>query len=485
MKFGKYLLITVLLLTFISCGGEHDIDLLTDTESVSDAVDTVTEESEPAEMHAIEKDDYGGRDFVILYPNIQLYRNFLFSEEISGDIVSDTIYQRDQDINEYLNIKIKPYQVPNWTDYYQPLLNTVQAGDSSIDLFLTHCHGEVLNTVKMNLSRDWNKINYVDMEKSYWNQEINEILEFAGALPLAVNDFIIPDVSVLFFNKEMAENYELGDIYQLVRDGKWTYDKMIEYSEKVIADLNGNGIFGESEDQVGLYTMIDWQLASYETAADVYTASKKNDELELTLNNSRTLIFIDKLHKLLYTELSYTWPNSAAADLNQGGVSPVKFEEGRALFALMGSTEASVYRTADLDFGIIPLPKLDELQENYRCLTWSGFMGIPQTVSDPDLVGKVAELLGYINKYSVMPEFYNKQLMVKVARDDESADMLDIIYDNIVLDFGVTLSFSSMAHNIIKENENFTSYYEKNEPSWLKTITDYSEAFSGYAELNK
>lgn len=484
MKFEKYLLITILLLALVSCSNVDDNINITETISETDTIETITKESETDEMHAIDKDDYDGRDFVILYPYIQLYRNFLFSEEISGDIVADTIYQRDQDINEYLNINIKPYQVPNWTDYYQPVLKTVQAGDSSIDLFLTHCHGEVLNTVKMNLVRDWNKINYIDMEKSYWNQEINTMLEFAGALPLAVNDFIIPDVSVLFFNKEMVENYELGDIYQLVRDGKWTYDKMIEYSEKVVADLNGNGIFGEMEDQVGLYTMINWQLSSFETAADVYTASKKNDELEFTLNNTRTLKFIEKMHTLLYTELSYTWENSAATDLNQGGVSPVKFEEGRALFALMGSTEASMYRQADLDFGIIPIPKLDELQENYRCLTWSGFMGIPQTVSDPDLVGKVAELLGYYNRYNVMPEFYNKQLMVKVARDNESAEMLDIIYNNIVLDFGITLSFSNMAHDIIIQNENFVSYYERNEQSWLNTMRDYSEAFGEYSTLN-
>ena len=476
----------LLLIMLVSCGGGSDpIDAGDTNMTETTAADTQAVDIDPVETHNIEKDDYGSRDFVVLYPYIQLYRNFLFSDQISGDIVSDTIYQRDQDINEYLNINIKEHQVPNWTDYYQPLLKSVQAGDSSFDLFLTHCHGEVLNTVKMNLSRNWNQINYVDLSKSYWNQEINEMLEFSGALPLAVNDFIIPDVSVFFFNKEMAQNYELEDIYTLVREGNFTFDKVLEMSQEVIADLNGDGTFGQMEDQVGLYTMIDWQLASYGTAADIYVASKKGDDLELTLNTTRTLSFIDKLHTLLYTELSYTWANSAATDLNQGGISPVRFEEGRSLFALMGSTEASVYRNAELDFGIIPIPKLDDKQENYRCLTWSGFMGVPQTASDPDLVGKVAELLGYYNKYNVMPEFYNKQLVMKVARDDQSAEMLDIIYGNIVLDFGIILSFSSMAHEIIKQNENFTSYYEKNEPSWQKTLNDYAEAFSQYAELNQ
>ena len=467
----------------ISCSGESAPVNTADTTADTVNAEIDPGETEPIEMHAIEKDDYGGRDFVILYPYIQLYRNFLFAEEISGDVVSDAIYQRDQDINEYLNINIKPFQVPNWTDYYKPLLNAVQAGDAAFDLVLTHCSGEVLNTVKMNLVRDWNQIPNADLTKSYWNQEINALLEFDGALPLAVNDFIIPDVSVMFFNKAMAENYDLGDIYQLVRDGGWSYDSMIEMSRKVLADLNGNGVFGEAEDQVGLYTMMDWQLYSYMTAADVFTASKNGTDLVLTLNNTRTVSYISKLYELLYTELSYTWGNSAATDLNQGGVSPVKFDEGRALFALMGSTEASVYRTADLEFGIIPMPKLDKDQENYRCLMWSGYMGVPQTASDFDLVGKVAELLGYFTKYDVMPEFYNKQLMVKVARDNESAEMLDIIYDNVVLDFGI-MPFANMSHDIIKQNDNFISFYEKNEPSWQKSLNDLSTGFTEYAALN-
>jgi len=474
------LFISVLL---ISCGSESS-NVDAGTTAVTESMEIEAGETEPVEMHAIDKDDYGGRDFVILYPYIQLYRNFLFAEEMSGDVVSDAIYQRDQDINEYLNINIKPYQVPNWTDYYRPLLNAVQAGDAAFDLVLTHCSGEVLNTVKMNLVRDWNQINNADLTKSYWNQEINALLEFDGALPLAVNDFIIPDISVMFFNKEMAVNYDVGDIYSIVREGKWTYDAMIEMSRKVLADLNGNGTFGEPEDQVGLYTMMDWQLYSYMTAADVFTASKDGTDLVLTLNNTRTISYIEKLYELLYTELSYTWANSAATDLNQGGVSPVKFDEGRALFALMGSTEASVYRTADLDFGIIPMPKLDNTQENYRCLMWSGYMGVPQTAADLDLVGKVAELLGYFTKYSVMPEFYNKQLMVKVARDDESAEMLDIIYANVVLDFGI-MPFANMSHDIIKQNDNFISYYEKNEKTWQKNLDDLSLGFTEYAELNK
>ena len=125
------LLISALL---ISCGSEPAPVNTADTTADTVNADADPVETEPVEMHAIEKDDYGGRDFVILYPYIQLYRNFLFAEEISGDVVSDAIYKRDQDINEYLNINIKPYQVPNWTDYYKPLLNAVQAGDAAFDL---------------------------------------------------------------------------------------------------------------------------------------------------------------------------------------------------------------------------------------------------------------------------------------------------------------------------------------------------------------
>lgn len=53
-----------------------------------------------------------------------------------------------------------------------------------------------------------------------------------GGLLYAVNCDISTqhnnETSVVFFNKQLAEDFELGDLYELVNSGKWTLDKMYD-----------------------------------------------------------------------------------------------------------------------------------------------------------------------------------------------------------------------------------------------------------------
>ncbi len=67
----------------------------------------------------------------------------------------------------------------------------------------------------------------------------------------------------VFFNKEMADDYQLGDIYELVIDGDWTYERMLQFGELVSADLDGNEVYDENErfctlDEDGIPYMLRW-----------------------------------------------------------------------------------------------------------------------------------------------------------------------------------------------------------------------------------
>ena len=90
----------------------------------------------------------------------------------------------------------------------------------------------------------------------------------------------------------------------------------------------------------------------------------------------------------------------------------------------------------DTDFGILPLPKYDENQEKYETLNWSGFMVIPATAGDLEMVGTVVENLGYLNDKIVLPAFYEILLGQKISRNEESSQMLDIIFEGSVYDLG-------------------------------------------------
>jgi hypothetical protein len=128
---------------------------------------------------------------------------------------------------------------------------------------------------------------------------------------------------------------------------------------------------------------------------------------------------------------------------------------------------AEVYRTYDIDFGILPYPKYDEVQQDYISTNWAGLMSVPKTVANPERTGIVTELLGYEYRKTVLPAYNDILLTSKLARDDDSVEMLNIIYDNSVYDFGITFGqFNGMVYLIStmldQQSTDFVSFYERN-----------------------
>ena len=97
---------------------------------------------------------------------------------------------------------------------------------------------------------------YVDIEREWWDQNANELLTLNDRHYLLSGDAIITDddyTYLLLFNKEMYDDSdfsaEYGNIYDLVRNGEWTYDVMYEMMRAVSQpDKNGswteNAIYG-------------------------------------------------------------------------------------------------------------------------------------------------------------------------------------------------------------------------------------------------
>ena len=181
---------------------------------------------------------------------------------------------------------------------------------------------------------------------------------------------------------------------------------------------------------------------------------------------------------------AFTWTYNQKFDPNVGGTPPVSFNDGKAMYYLVPLSLASAFRSMDTDFGIVPLPKYDENQDDYITLNWSGFMCVPMTAGDLEMVGNVVENLGWINDEIVVPAFYQILLGQKIARNDESAKMLDIIFEDSVYDLGVNLGlYNIMTTCVSSANaKEFASYYEERLNGWNQTVSDYTDACIEYAE---
>ena len=89
------------------------------------------------------------------------------------------------------------------------------------------------------------------------------------------------------------------------------------------------------------------------------------------------------------------------------------------------------------DYGVLPFPKYDEVQEKYLTRVIDGWLHVVPSVSaDPEFTSAIMEALASETAKSVFPEYYNKLLTQKTLRDEESIEMMELIRENRVMDLG-------------------------------------------------
>ena len=113
------------------------------------------------------------------------------------------------------------------------------------------------------------------------------------------------------------------------------------------------------------------------------------------------------------------------------------FVEDRALFMTYTLDMTDMLRDMKSDFGILPMPKYNETQKNYMSHSYDGasIFAVPVSASDYEFSGAMLDAMSAESKYTVIPAFYDLKLMTKVTRDDDSAEMLDIIRQDMTYDF--------------------------------------------------
>lgn len=294
---------------------------------------------------------------------------------------------------------------------------------------------------------DLNEVPHMDLSKSYWDQRANEHLSLNSKMYYTTGDISITDnlfTHAIIFNKDMVEEYGMDDPYQMVRDNEWTIENFAKLVKQVGEDVNMDGIY-DANDKYGLMTWKDATLGIYAAAGE--RVCKINDEglLELTFYNERMVNLLEAYQAMAYDQAhvyNYQYDNLTGAqsptstwDTNRDAV----FSEGRTVFYMSLLTVVNRHRDSDVDFGILPMPKFEADQESYGHAISSfhaQFLCVPAMVQDAERTGIVLEELAYQGKQILTPAYYDQTLVGQTMRDEESVEMLDIIFASRVYDVG-------------------------------------------------
>jgi hypothetical protein len=333
---------------------------------------------------------------------------------------------------------------------------------------------------------------YVDFEKPWWLKSATEELTVDGKSFFAISHLgynALDYTYCYYFNKNMAQDYGLENLYQVVRDGKWTIDYLHNTVKDIYKDVDNDGKRSDT-DLYGLVSNAMSATVTYMWAFD-NPVSKKNDEglPELVLNTPKMSSIVTKLYEMYFDTTGILATNK---DTNAYGkwweLGFKSFKDGNALFTTGVFNDAILnYRDVEFDYGMLPYPKWDEAQENYYTMMdgHGPLLAVPITITDPEFVGIMLEVMSAEGYKHITPAYYDVALKTKYARDEETLEMLDLILDGRRFDFGYIYDgWNGMAfclQNLFTANKSdFTSYYEKNESKALKYYQTVIEAYQNY-----
>lgn len=414
------LLLASMALTLVACDG--DTDNPADTSN-----DALIDEEAPA---GIEKQNYDG-DFNILIAQWGLYRKYFDPGDDLTDIMNKALYNREIKVEEHLGVDITYEYIESTAQTFETLDMCVPTNDDRYQMALTHCIYDTAQLITEGYVLDMNRLG-IDFSADWFKQSCNEAISVNDKQFFAVSDYMLPDPNVVLFNKTMLEENKLEDPYQLVRDGKWTLDKMTEMAHVATRD-NGDTTRDEN-DIYGFAAPNDWFLNSFIFAADVDIVNKdENGDFQLAFDNERAYTLFDKLHTLLNGPDTWVFQFGGLIDEDVEGAIPLS--SGRWLFTLFALNSLYEVRDVEVEFGILPYPKLDEKQTDYISNDWTGLFCVPLSVPEEnyEMVGDVIELLSYFSE-DVIPTYVDITLGEKLARDEESKEMLQIVFNGTTFD---------------------------------------------------
>ena len=180
----------------------------------------------------------------------------MYVEDATGDVVDDAIFERNSKVSEKYNISIV-HSESSSTNTETDAKDSILAGDDIYDLVMAHGRSAFAYANQM-LVLDWNKdLPYVDLDNEWWDQDAKESLSINNKLFVMICDISYCSMgaaNLMLFNKEMLDAYSIEYPYQLVKDGKWTYDTWHEMALSAAADLNGDSKIDKDNDCFGYVT---------------------------------------------------------------------------------------------------------------------------------------------------------------------------------------------------------------------------------------
>ncbi len=442
-RFALLLAALLVSASFTGCGGTEPV---TETTTDTTPAETMAEETETKPLRSADllpAADFGGADYVIIgreYAKLGELPGMEFVvEELTGDIINDTIYKRNQTVEENFNVNVTAMT----GDAGALVKTSVTAGDGAYDLSWAHVN--TMSSLSLNgYLANYYEVPHIDMTGDWWNQLAVESLTQNGKCFLQMNYIPFTGVMlshVLFFNMDMVTEYGLTSPYDYVNENKWTFDTFASMVETVSVDENGDGTW-DAGDTYGLLSSHGTSGVAFAVGMDVQPLAFAADgSYSLSLLSDRNQSILESIVALTHTPASWL-----ITDYSKENDLAKMFAAGQGLFYSGFMTDAyQFFRDMEQDYGLIVFPKWEASDESYKTTVTggTGLLGIPMVTADMERTGQITEALAIESYYDVYPAVFETVISNKLLRDEDSQKMFELLMDGLEISFARTYKHST------------------------------------------
>ncbi|MGN1409823.1 MAG: hypothetical protein ACI4XJ_06565 [Eubacteriales bacterium] len=413
----------------------------------------------------------------------------IFASDITGETLNDALYNREKKVEDSYDCVIEEVADGNLINTFK---NSVTAQDDTFDVGMVF-DAEAANMLTGGFVMSWNNLTDLDLSNPWWDNAATEQYNFNGIQAAVSGAFSLYNYSTrhcYVVNSDMLENLSPGyDIYDTVREGKWTVDELYRLGGLAVSDLDGNGEMTDDDDQWGITGVIVRHYSAMFAGADCKYIDR-NEEGKVYFAVPGNEKIVDVMTKFVNLDSgNYIYTSGYGTEL--GGGDPIIFFEGRALFTAAYVGEAAKMRDIEFSLGIVPPPKFTEAQDSYHSLVEGGAQTmLPKTLSSEKYhaVAVILDAFSYNSYIESIPAYIDVVLMTKVARDEDSSEMLQLVFDTSYYDLGTgiwsSIKCAYASSVFLPKADKIASTTKTNEKLMNKQLENFDKKLSELTETS-
>ena len=424
------------------------------------------------------KDDLPDRifdeEFKLFTWSNQSYWEFDATEP-TGEPVKDQVYYRKQHLKDKYGITIAMTKENGDWNHKDSFVKMVEANMNETDGYdAVACYFAVNGamTVKGFFEDLSNKeyAPFIDLSKPWWPADLLGSARINGAVYCATGDItptFIRNLSTCHVNTSLLAEYNPGvDVFELVRNKEWTYEKLFEL---VLGKVpQGGDQFAVTMDSTVLYDDIFYS-GGYTFVENLEDGSVKMRELN---TDEKFLDFYQMAYRLL-AENDDT-KTVAMADSFAKGVSMIHLGNAAQIQNFLLDVE--------FDYACLPYPmfvteKYTD-QKEYHSVQgfWTSLYSIPVNCSDYERASFTLEALASFGYRWLTPTWFEESFQTRFVQTPDNAEMLEIIKGGVLFDtariFGTHINCFGAFRQAGSGNPDWVSYWTSKIDGWNNAITE-------------